>query len=165
MRVVQQALDASPQAQALVMLPEINLTPQLQERFEARFAPPFGAQAVVSMHSGMTDVQRLKSWLAAHTGHARTALRTPMSVSPSMPGLQVIVVDEDMTPATNSKKVPATPPVIWHCGAAMTAAPKSSWAAPPSLESWHASDPAVGRYLRLHMPSRIGAGALPACAW
>ncbi len=48
LRVVQQALDASPQAQALVMVPEINLTPQLEERFEARFAPLFGAQAVVS---------------------------------------------------------------------------------------------------------------------
>lgn len=88
MRVVQQALEADPQAQALVMVPEINLTPQLQQRFEQRFVPMFGPQAVVSMHSGMTDVQRLKSWLAAHTGQARIVLGTRMSVFASLPGLK-----------------------------------------------------------------------------
>lgn len=162
MRVVQEALNADPQAQALVMVPEINLTPQLQERFEARFVPLFGAQAVVSMHSGMTDVQRLKSWLAAHTGQARIMLGTRMSVFASLPGLKVIVVDEEHDPSYKQQE-----------GARYSARDLALWrgheqrakvilgSATPSLESWHASDPAVGRYLRLHMPSRIGAGELP----
>lgn len=162
MRVVQQALDADPQAQALVMVPEINLTPQLQERFEARFTPMYGAQAVVSMHSGMTDVQRLKSWLAAHTGQARIVLGTRMSVFASLPGLKVIVVDEEHDPSYKQQegaRYSARDLALWRghdCGAQVILG-----SATPSLESWHASDPAVGRYLRLHMPSRIGAGALP----
>ncbi len=76
----------SPQAQALVMVPEINLTPSCKSALKPRFAPLFGAQAVVSMHSGMTDVQRLKSWLAAHTGQARIVLGTRMAVFASLPG-------------------------------------------------------------------------------
>ena len=51
------------------MVPEINLTPQLEERFVSRFAPRFGAGAVVSLHSGMTNPQRLKA------GWPRTAAR------------------------------------------------------------------------------------------
>lgn len=166
MRVVQQALEASPQAQALVMVPEINLTPQLQERFESRFMPMFGAQAVVSMHSGMTDVQRLKSWLAAHTGAARIVLGTRMSIFASLPGLKVIVVDEEHDPSYKQQegaRYSARDLALWRGHACQAQVILGS--ATPSLESWHASEPASSggpaRYLRLHMPSRIGAGALP----
>lgn len=166
MRVVQQALEADPQAQALVMVPEINLTPQLQERFESRFMPMFGAQAVVSMHSGMTDVQRLKSWLAAHTGAARIVLGTRMSIFASLPGLKVIVVDEEHDPSYKQQegaRYSARDLALWRGHACRAQVILGS--ATPSLESWHASEPASsggpGRYLRLHMPSRIGAGALP----
>lgn len=165
MRVVQQALEASPQAQALVMVPEINLTPQLQERFESRFMPMFGAQAVVSMHSGMTDVQRLKSWLAAHTGAARIVLGTRMSIFASLPGLKVIVVDEEHDPSYKQQegaRYSARDLALWRGHACQAQVILGS--ATPSLESWHASEPASSggpaRYLRLHMPSRIGAGAL-----
>jgi primosomal protein N' len=56
LRCVQAVLEQDAHAQALVMVPEINLTPQLEERFTARF----GAGSVVSLHSGMTNPQRLK---------------------------------------------------------------------------------------------------------
>ena len=166
LRVVQQALDADPRAQALVMVPEINLTPQLLARFEARFVPLYGAQAVVSLHSGMTDVQRLNSWLAAHTGQARIVLGTRMAVLASLPGLKVIVVDEEHDPSYKQQegaRYSARDLAVWRghdLGAQVILG-----SATPSLESWHASEPASsggpGRYLRLHMPSRIGAGALP----
>jgi primosomal protein N' (replication factor Y) len=76
LRAVESLLQRAPQAQALVLVPEINLTPQLQARFEERF----GAGAVVPLHSGMTNPQRLRSWLAAHLGSARIVLGTRMAV-------------------------------------------------------------------------------------
>ena len=95
LRCVQRVLDADPAAQALVMVPEINLTPQLEARFQARF----GAERVVSLHSGMTHPQRLRSWLAAHSGAARIVLGTRMAVFASMPGLRLIIVDEEHDPS------------------------------------------------------------------
>lgn len=170
MQRVQQALQAGTDAgfptQALVMVPEINLTPQLLERFTARFAPQFGPQAVVSMHSGMTNPQRLKSWLAAHTGQARVLLGTRMAVFASLPGLQVIVVDEEHDPSYKQQegaRYSARDLAVWR--ARSQGAQVILGSATPSLESWHASEPAdsggPGRYVRLHMPSRIGAAELP----
>jgi primosomal protein N' (replication factor Y) len=92
LRCVEQLLASTPEAQAMVMVPEINLTPQLEERFMARFGPIYGEHAVVSMHSGMTPAQRLKSWLAAHSGAARIVLGTRMAVFSSMPQLKLIIV-------------------------------------------------------------------------
>ena len=95
-------LASSADAQALVMVPEINLTPQLEARFKARFCGLYGEDAVVSMHSGMTPAQRLNSWLAAHSGSARVVLGTRMAVFASMPQLQLIVVDEEHDPSYKS---------------------------------------------------------------
>ena len=162
LHAVQQALDADPQAQALVLVPEINLTPQLEARFSARFCALWGPQAVVSLHSGLTEVQRLNHWLAAHTGRARVVLGTRMAVLASLPGLRIIVVDEEHDPSYKQEegaRYSARDLAVWRghdVGAKVILG-----SATPSLESWHASEPDVGRYLRLHMPSRIGAGALP----
>lgn len=162
---VQEVLEADPHAQALVMVPEINLTPQLEERFTRRFAPRFGGQAVVSLHSGMTNPQRLKSWLAAHSGAARIVLGTRMAVFASLPGLQLIVVDEEHDPSYKQQegaRYSARDLAIWR--GREQGAKVILGSATPSLESWHASrpptaeDPEGGRYVRLHMPSRIGSG-------
>ena len=91
--------DSEAPTQVLVMVPEINLTPQLEARFRARFEPAFGAAAVVCLHSGMTPPQRLASWLAAHTGRARIVLGTRLAVFASLPGLRLIVVDEEHDPS------------------------------------------------------------------
>ncbi len=167
LRCVQEVLEADPTAQALVMVPEINLTPQLEERFTDRFAPRFGSQAVVSLHSGMTNPQRLKSWLAAHSGAARIVLGTRMAVFASLPGLRLIVVDEEHDPSYKQQegaRYSARDLAIWR--GREQGAKVVLGSATPSLESWHASrpptaeDPEGGRYMRLAMPSRIGAGAL-----
>jgi primosomal protein N' (replication factor Y) len=167
LRCVQEMLEADATAQALVMVPEINLTPQLEERFVGRFAPRFGAGAVVSLHSGMTNPQRLKSWLAAHSGAARIVLGTRMAVFASLPGLQLIVVDEEHDPSYKQQegaRYSARDLAIWR--GREQGAKVILGSATPSLESWHASrpptpeDPEGGRYVRLPMPSRIGAGAL-----
>jgi len=158
---VQQALAAHADAQALVMVPEINLTPQLEERFRQRFTAQYGAQSVVSLHSGMTGPQRLASWLAAHTGRARIVLGTRMAVFASLPHLALIVVDEEHDASYKQQegaRYSARDLAIWRGREQQAKVILGS--ATPSLESWHASSPEVGRYLRLHMPSRIGAGSL-----
>ena len=99
LRAAQALLERDPHAQILVMVPEINLTPQLEARFRARFAPHWGADCLVSMHSSLTPAQRLSNWLAAHNGHARIVLGTRMAVFASMPHLQLIVVDEEHDPS------------------------------------------------------------------
>lgn len=162
LRAVQAVLDTNPEAQALVMVPEINLTPQLEERFIVRFAPQYGKEAVVSMHSGMTNPQRLKSWLAAHTGRARIVLGTRMAIFASVPQLALIVVDEEHDASYKQQegaRYSARDLAIWR--GRDTGSKVILGSATPSLESWHASDPEVGRYLRLGMPSRIGSASLP----
>ncbi|HEY0200679.1 MAG TPA: DEAD/DEAH box helicase, partial [Burkholderiaceae bacterium] len=166
LQAVQRLLQADPQAQALIMVPEINLTPQL----EARFGERFGAQAVVSLHSGMTNPQRLKSWLAAHAGAARIVLGTRMAVFASLPRLRLIVVDEEHDPSYKQQegaRYSARDLAVWRGHAEQATVVLGS--ATPSLESWHQSRPPAtdgpddpgGRYQRLYMPSRVGAGALP----
>jgi primosomal protein N' (replication factor Y) len=157
-------LAGSPEAQALVMVPEINLTPQLEARFKARFCPLYGEDAVVSMHSGMTPAQRLNSWLAAHSGAARVVLGTRMAVFASMPHLQLIVVDEEHDPSYKSgegARYSARDLAVYR--GRLEGAKVILGSATPSLESWHHSRPAAegGRYLRLEMPSRVGRGQLP----
>ncbi|PQA77809.1 primosomal protein N' [Rhodoferax sp. TS-BS-61-7] len=156
---VHKLLAADPDAQALIMVPEINLTPQLEERFKARFAPLYGEHAVVSLHSGMTNPQRLKSWLAAHGGAARIVLGTRMAVFASLPKLRLIVVDEEHDPSYKSSegaRYSARDLAVYR--GKLEGAQVILGSATPSLESWHHSRPSEdgGRYLRLHMPSRVG---------
>ena len=162
LRSVQNLLEREPQAQAMVMVPEINLTPQLEARFRSRFEPLFGEQAVVSLHSGMSPAQRLKSWLAAHSGAARIVLGTRMAVFASLPQLRLIIVDEEHDPSYKSgegARYSARDLAVYR--GRLEGAKVLLGSATPSLESWHHSRPAVqgGRYLRLEMPSRIGLDA------
>ncbi len=160
LQAVARCLAEDPNAQALMMVPEINLTPQLEERVKARF----GDAGVVSMHSGMTGPQRLKSWLAAHQGSARIVLGTRMSIFASMPHLKWIVVDEEHDASYKQQegaRYSARDLAIYR--ARLEGAKVILGSATPSLESWHHSRPSAegGRYLRLPMPARIGAGQLP----
>jgi primosomal protein N' (replication factor Y) (superfamily II helicase) len=162
LQCVQQLLEQHPTAQAIVMVPEINLTPQLESRFNARFEPLYGADAVVSMHSGMTHPQRLKSWLAAHSGIARVVLGTRMAVFASLPNLKLIVVDEEHDPSYKQQegaRYSARDLAVYR--AKLEGAKVMLGSATPSLESWHHSRPLLegGRYLRLEMPSRVGEAA------
>ncbi len=79
LRAAAQALQRG--RQALVLVPEINLTPQL----EARFAERFAGRLIVSLHSGLTPAQRLRNWLAAHLGLADLVLGTRLAVFASLP--------------------------------------------------------------------------------
>ena len=158
LQCVQRLLERDPTAQAIVMVPEINLTPQLESRFKARFEPLYGEDAVVSMHSGMTNPQRLKSWLAAHSGLARIVLGTRMAVFASLPNLKLIVVDEEHDPSYKQQegaRYSARDLAVYR--GKLEGAKVMLGSATPSLESWHHSRPQAegGRYRRLEMPSRM----------
>ncbi|WP_332813108.1 replication restart helicase PriA [Ramlibacter sp.] len=156
LQAVGQVLASDPAAQALVMVPEINLTPQLQARFTERF----GAAGVVSLHSGMTNPQRLKAWLAAHTGAARIVLGTRLAVFASLPRLALVVVDEEHDPSYKQQEgARYSARDLALVRGKLEGARVLLGSATPSLESWLASE--RGRYRRLAMPSRIGQGPLP----
>ena len=142
--------------QAMVLVPEINLTPQL----EARFAERFKGRHIVAMHSALTPAQRLRGWLAAHLGLADLVLGTRLAVFASMPRLGLIVVDEEHDPSYKQQdgaRYSARDLAIYRGKREGIAVLLGS--ATPSLESWHHAD--RGRYLKLAMPSRIGGGSLP----
>ena len=163
LQAVAHVLAQDPQAQALVLVPEINLTPQLEQRFAARFA----RHPIVALHSGMTPAQRLQGWLAAHTGQARIVLGTRMAVLASAPHLRLIVVDEEHDLSYKQQegaRYSARDLAIYR--AHQGHMPVLLGSATPSLESWYHSRPATaedsgGRYRRLCMPERIGAAELP----
>jgi primosomal protein N' (replication factor Y) len=75
---------------ALVLVPEIGLTPQLVTRFRERFEAPMAV-----LHSALTDHERLSAWRDAFSGHARVVLGTRSGVFAPVPDLGVIVVDEE----------------------------------------------------------------------
>ncbi|MEJ5992593.1 primosomal protein N' [Ramlibacter sp. PS3R-8] len=157
LRAMETLLARDAQAQGLVLVPEINLTPQLQARFVERF----GADAVVPLHSGMTNPQRLRSWISAHSGTARIVLGTRMAVFASLPRLGLVIVDEEHDPSYKQQegaRYSARDLAIYRGRTEGVKVVLGS--ATPSLESWQACD--RGRYRCLEMPDRVGAGALPA---
>ena len=156
LRAAAKVLSADANAQVLVMVPEINLTPQLQARFEARFAH-LGLERVVAMHSGLTPAQRLKSWLAAHSGRARLILGTRMAVLASMPALKLIVVDEEHDPSYKQQegaRYSARDLAVYRASTQSDCRVLLG-SATPSLESWQAT--ISGKYQLLTMNGRIGA--------
>ena len=142
--------------QALVLVPEINLTPQL----EARFAERFKGRHIVSLHSALTPAQRLRSWLAAHLGLADLVLGTRLAVFASMPRLGLIVVDEEHDPSYKQQdgaRYSARDLAVYR--GRLERAVVVLGSATPSLETWQRTN--EGRYQRLALPARIGGGALP----
>ena len=160
LRMAAKVLAQDANAQVLVMVPEINLTPQLQSRFEARFAH-LGLERVVAMHSGLTPAQRLKSWLAAHSGHARLILGTRMAVLASIPNLKLIVVDEEHDPSYKQQegaRYSARDLAVYRASIQADCRVLLG-SATPSLESWQAA--VSGKYQLLTMADRIGISAPP----
>ena len=158
LQAAQACLADTPQAQVLVLVPEINLTPQLIARFEARF----GAEALAVQHSGLTPAQRLRHWLRAHLGQARIVLGTRVAALASIPHLALVIVDEEHDPSYKSHegaRYSARDLSIYRARQSQAPCPVVLGSATPSLESWHAAQ--QGRYLRVDMDERMGGAAWP----
>ncbi|MDP1652585.1 MAG: primosomal protein N' [Rhodocyclaceae bacterium] len=154
LRAIEAVLAAG--GQALMLVPEIALTPQLESRVSARFP---GAH-IVSAHSGVADAARARAFLAALEGRADIVLGTRLSVFMPMPRLKLIVVDEEHDTSFKQQeglRYSARDVAIFR--AKQRDIPIVLGSATPALESWyHAS---TGRYLKLELPLRAVAVAMP----
>ena len=149
--------------QVLMMVPEINLTPQMEARVAARFP----GRRIVSLHSGLTPAQRLQGWLMAHLGHADIVLGTRLAIFTPLPRLGLIVVDEEHDPSYKQQdgaRYSARDLAVYR--GRQRHVPVLLGSATPSLESWHNALPVAeggtGRYRLLAMPARVGDGQMPA---
>jgi primosomal protein N' (replication factor Y) len=143
--------------QALVLVPEINLTPQIHEAFARRFP---GA-SVVTLTSALAANERAQAWLAAQSGKADIVLGTRLAVFAPLPRLALVVVDEEQDASFKQQeglRYSARDLAVYRAHEA--GVPVVLGSATPSLESWaHAQR---GRYQLLTLPSRARPGsALP----
>jgi primosomal protein N' (replication factor Y) len=157
MQAIARCLAREPGAQVLILVPEINLTPQLEENVRGRFP----GLAVATLHSGLAEGERLANWLAAHLGRARIVLGTRLAVLASLPHLRLIVIDEEHDPSYKQQeglRYSARDLAVWR--AHQLGIPVVLGSATPSLESWqHALS---GRYRKLVMTQRaVRAAVLP----
>jgi primosomal protein N' (replication factor Y) len=156
---------AGAPGQALVLVPEIALTPQLVERFEQRFGARrgddrrFGAGVVV-LHSGLAAAQRREAWRAAHSAQARIVIGTRSAVFTSLPALRLIVVDEEHDASYKQQegfRYSARDLAVLRAQRAQV--PLILGSATPSLETLE--NVAAGRYAELELPQRPGAARAP----
>ena len=154
LRAVQRVLEAG--GQALVLVPEINLTPQLEARFTARFP----GRQVLALHSRLTPARRLQHWVQAHLGRADVVLGTRLAVFASMPRLALIVVDEEHDPSFKQQegaRYSARDLAVYR--GHLESVPVLLGSATPSLETWQRAK--QGRYGLVSLQGRIGGGAMP----
>jgi len=159
LHVAQQVLAAG--RQVLLLVPEINLTPQLEGALRARLESVLGPGGLAVLHSGLSDGERLQAWARAQRGQARMLLGTRMAIFAPMSELGLIVVDEEHDASYKQQeglRYSARDLAVWR--ARDLGIPVLLGSATPSLESWHHAG--RGHYLRLSLPGRARASNLPA---
>ena len=152
LRLIAQVL--SKRMQALVLVPEIGLTPQL----EARFRQAFPATRIAVLHSALEDSARTHAWLDAARGDAPIILGTRLAVLTPLPRLGIVVVDEEHDASFKQQEG------LRYSGrdaavlrAKLAGCPVVLGTATPSLETWF--NCRAGRYELLSLPERAVPGA------
>ena len=148
LRVAERVLEAG--RQVLMLVPEIALTPQLEAMVQARFP----GTLMTSLHSGLNETERAKNWLAAHAGEAKIVLGTRLAVFAPLPGLGLIVVDEEHDASfkqTEGFCYSARDVAVVR--ASQRGVPIVLGSATPALETYH--NARSGRYTPLALPERI----------
>jgi primosomal protein N' (replication factor Y) len=140
---------------AIVLVPEIALTPQAVDRFRAVFGDD-----VAVLHSGLSDGERYDAWLALRSGAKRIAVGARSAVFAPLSNLGAIVVDEEHEASYKQGESPR-----YHAREVAIVRAREAGAvcvlgsATPSLESWE--NARAGKYRLLSLPARVGGGALP----
>jgi len=141
--------------QVLVLIPEINLTPQTLARFSARF----NAKIAV-IHSGVSDKEKMKAWIAARDGDADIIIGTRSAIFTPLPKLGLIIVDEEHDQSYKQQEtLRYNARDLAVIRAKMANAPLLLGSATPSLESLH--NVKLGKYQLLNLPKRAGGASLP----
>jgi primosomal protein N' (replication factor Y) len=141
--------------QALVLVPEISLTPLAVQRFLARF----GSRVAV-LHSGLRGGERFDAWRRIKSGSADIVVGARSAVFAPLPRLGILVVDEEHDPSYKQEETPR-----YHgrdvaiMRAKLLDAPVILGSATPSLESFERAQ--AGRYALARLPERIEARPLP----
>ena len=138
---------------ALVLVPEIGLTPQLTDRFRARFG-----NKVHVYHSALSDGERYDTWRQMLTGEPQIIIGTRSAIFAPLPNLGLIILDEEHDssfkqdspiPTYHARTIAQWRAELAHC-------PLILGSATPSLESW-----VSGNQLYLSLPERINSRPLP----
>lgn len=150
LRAIAAALESG--RQAILLVPEIALTPQL----EALVARRFPATRTVSLHSGLADMERLQHWRAAANGQARIVLGTRLAVFAPLPQLGLIVVDEEQDSSfKQGEGFRYSARDLAVIRGRQRGVPVVLGSATPALETYH--NALSGRYTLLTLTQRIGA--------
>lgn len=150
-----EALKAAPDAQVLVLLPEIALTQAAMSRFEARFGV-----TPAEWHSAISHKARRRAWREIAAGRARLVVGARSALFLPYPNLKLIVVDEEHDPSYKQEEG-----VIYQARDMAVARAKLGQcsvilaSATPSLETLVNAQ--SGRYAHVQLPSRHGAAELP----
>jgi primosomal protein N' (replication factor Y) (superfamily II helicase) len=156
LQAIRAALDR--ERTAIVLVPEISLTPQTVERFKSRFADMQDAVAV--LHSHLSEGERHDEWHKIHSGRARIVIGARSAVFAPLKNLGLIVVDEEHettykqeeAPRYHARDVAIVRAKIEKCVAVLGSAT-------PSLESYH--NAAIGKYRLVTLTQRIDEKQMP----
>ncbi len=140
---------------AIVLVPEIALTPQTVDRFRAAFG-----DRIAVLHSALSEGERYDAWLALKRGDKRIVVGARSAVFAPLENLGAIIVDEEHESSYKQGETPR-----YHAREVAIVRAKHEGAvtvlgsATPSLESW--ANAASGKFRLLTLPDRVGGGKLP----
>lgn len=143
---------------ALVLVPEISLTPQTIERFKARFSDIH--ERIAILHSHLSDGERHDEWFKIHEGRADIVIGARSAIFAPLENLGLIIVDEEHEPSYKQEDSPryhardlaVVRSRIEHCTVLLGSAT-------PSLESFQ--NAATGKYELLHLSKRTDGKSMP----
>ncbi|MDF1759351.1 MAG: primosomal protein N' [Coxiellaceae bacterium] len=153
LQAIEQVLNQGKQA--LVLVPEIGLTPQTIARFESRFSV-----SIACLHSALTDSQRMQAWLNARAGDARIVIGTRSALFVPLPDLGLIIIDEEHDSSFRQHsgfRYVARDMAMMR--AKMSDVPIVLGSATPSLESL--ANVERKKYQLLRLDQRVAGGELP----
>ncbi len=140
---------------AIVLVPEIALTPQTVDRFRAVFG-----DSIAVLHSALSDGERYDAWLALKRGEKKIVVGARSAIFAPLENLGAIVVDEEHETSYKQGETPryhAREVAVVRAG--IEGAVTVLGSATPSLESW--SNAAAGKYTLLQLPERVAGNQMP----